>query len=634
MKNTMAHYFKVVAPYLDASLVSENASSSICQLTQSLPYFPISGIECRLGKQKDRVDFQGNIDTYTQDFASYFQTIPDLNYLHSFCQEWSQPDSFLQKIVHDLWLEFDVYNQAQESFNPCIFIAINNDLQPTIDSLEACISLLSNSLDENLPIQTIKNFKSCYSLLPEEAEITHLGLMSSRAVKTIRVNLKGIPIQGLGKYLQRIGWPGQCHHFESIVHDIAGYIDHHTITLDIGETISPRIGMECFFNQQPSLEPRWFAFLDSLVERGICTPQKRDALLAWPGMTQKSEQPEAWPEDLYWNDLLLGSDAYSLFWRSISLIKIVYQAHRPLSAKGYLAFGHRWFPIDPSPQPAQEDAYRQSAFEPRERLETSHSQYLAQVQNYYDKMNPLYLRYVGHTYQAGLLTPDEAHQSYANSNLFCAHRAGIQPGQIILDAGCGICGPSIDIAKGIADVQICAVTISEKQVETAKELLSRKKLSSRIKISQGDFHELTYSDRTFDHVMFLESAGYSYNQHRLISEAYRVLKPGGSLYIKDVFCKSTILSHTEKKDLEIFNQIYVYKTSTVDQLLAVIADIGFQDLSSCDLTHLSDTTLFNKAMISIQAGYLEKTEFGKYHHYDFTDLPIIFGEIKASKPVE
>src|SRR5262245_1173717 len=107
--------------------------------------------------------------------------------------------------------------------------------------------------------------------------------------------------------------------------------------------------------------------------------------------------------------------------------------------------------------------------------------YCEAVRAYWEETTHLYLRHVT-TFQAGFVhSPSSPADSRAN-NLFLALRAGIQSGQRVLDAGCGVCGPSIDIATSIKDVCIDAVTLSPLQAKIARQAVKAAELADRIEI--------------------------------------------------------------------------------------------------------------------------------------------------------
>ncbi|PWT90100.1 MAG: methyltransferase type 11, partial [Acidobacteria bacterium] len=222
---------------------------------------------------------------------------------------------------------------------------------------------------------------------------------------------------------------------------------------------------------------------------------------------------------------------------------------------------------------------------------------------------------------------------YRAHNLYCAEQAGIRPGNRVLDAGSGSCGPAIDIADSIADVQIDAVTISPVQAQSAIEHIKAAGLTKRVRVYIADFHRLPFPDHTFDVVYFLECTGYSYDPSQLFREVHRVLQPGGALYIKDVFVKQLPLDDREQLALREFNRAYVYKTQTLDSTLASIAAAGFQQILSRDLSERISTKEFARAKWEYASIFPVLSEFGKFHRYshDVKPLPTYFAEIKAAK---
>jgi cyclopropane fatty-acyl-phospholipid synthase-like methyltransferase len=274
-------------------------------------------------------------------------------------------------------------------------------------------------------------------------------------------------------------------------------------------------------------------------------------------------------------------------------------------------------------------------------------EYIRDIRAYYDLATPTYLKSVGTTIQSGLVEKGVVEsapnaEAARASNLYCASMAGIKPGDRVLDAGCGVCGPSIDIASAIEGIRIDGITLSLVQAEIGTRLVQEAGLAGAINVYVGDYHYLPFADGTYDVVLFLETAGYSYSMERLFSAVFNVLKPGGTLYIKDVFCREGELTQAERADLAQFDRIYVYRTTTMSQLVAVLAAIGFTDLRTGDLGRhdgsyedagqLAVGNRFYKGMIETSDGRANLTEFGKLHAYNYSHLPIIFGEMLARRP--
>ena len=260
-----------------------------------------------------------------------------------------------------------------------------------------------------------------------------------------------------------------------------------------------------------------------------------------------------------------------------------------------------------------------------------HKEYIEKVCDYYDTMTEVYLKYVGTSLQAVQLSHSRKNTTKA-TNLYLASRAGIQPGHRVLDCGCGVCGPSIDIALHTQDVEINAITLSEVQAKMAKSLIQRARLSTRIRVYRSDYHFLPFSDSSFDVVFFFESTGYAYDHQRLFREVFRVLRPRGKLYIKDVyFTSKEDVSYEEKQEMVEFDRIFAQKTSTLEEHVSTISNAGFEEIRSCKLVGFN-ASQFSQYMITKINDRPVLTEFGKHHYYPFKYLSLLFGEITARKP--
>jgi cyclopropane fatty-acyl-phospholipid synthase-like methyltransferase len=193
---------------------------------------------------------------------------------------------------------------------------------------------------------------------------------------------------------------------------------------------------------------------------------------------------------------------------------------------------------------------------------------------YYDKWQQRYNDVYGDVIQA--FRPgnkDELMKYLANSIGFRAHEQ-------VLDAGCGVAGPAIWLAKNF-DIKISGLTISEAQAKQATDSVGRNKLQDRIDITQGDYHELTqhYSKSSFDKVLFLESLGHAGNAARVIAEAFEVLKPGGNIYIKDFYVKEPTDEYWQKrieKTIANINKFYSYKTLNLITTISALRSVGFE----------------------------------------------------------
>ncbi|MDP7111100.1 MAG: methyltransferase domain-containing protein, partial [Myxococcota bacterium] len=221
----------------------------------------------------------------------------------------------------------------------------------------------------------------------------------------------------------------------------------------------------------------------------------------------------------------------------------------------------------------------------QEPADVSVAEILRRIAGYYDETTGAYLDAMGPTLQAGLPGDDEARDSFESGNVRWARRAGISPGDRVLDAGCGVCGPAIDIALAIDDVQIDGLTISPVQAEIASARIAEAGLTDRVRVHVRDYHEPGFDDDTFDVVMFLEASGYAYDPRRLFAGAHRVLRRGGTLYLKDLFRRfERDLTSVQRVELERFDEIYRHRTPRASERRALIEDAGFADVRWEDLS--------------------------------------------------
>jgi len=106
----------------------------------------------------------------------------------------------------------------------------------------------------------------------------------------------------------------------------------------------------------------------------------------------------------------------------------------------------------------------------------------------------------------------------------------ISPQDEILDAGCGLGGSSLYLAKKYC-AHVTGITLSQKQVDMATGLAKKARIKN-VNFKVEDALSLaSFLDNTFDIVWSLESCEQFYDKQLFIQQAFRVLKPGGKLIL-------------------------------------------------------------------------------------------------------
>ncbi len=103
-------------------------------------------------------------------------------------------------------------------------------------------------------------------------------------------------------------------------------------------------------------------------------------------------------------------------------------------------------------------------------------------------------------------------------------------GKVVLDIGCGAAGKTLYYAScGVK--KIYGVDVVQRYEEEAATLASEKQLSSAFKFVYGDASHLRFNDGYFDTIIMNDAMEHVDDPGAVLDECYRVLKPGGRLYI-------------------------------------------------------------------------------------------------------
>jgi cyclopropane fatty-acyl-phospholipid synthase-like methyltransferase len=245
---------------------------------------------------------------------------------------------------------------------------------------------------------------------------------------------------------------------------------------------------------------------------------------------------------------------------------------------------------------------------------------------FYDQYNDAFLKVYGEVIQA-FRTHDVAQLLD-----YQIEAMELKPGMKVVDAGCGVCGPAIHFAQH-AGVEVHAVTISEEQFNRSKERIAAAGMEDKVFVYLGDYHELSsiLPSEDFDRVYFLESFGHSPYHDKAIDSAWKVMKSGGLLYIKDLFRREPLLpEHVPviEREIKKINNAYRYNIADLYEVLQHIRKEGWilSKLKTVDLP-MSD---FENLTISNE--FQELTGIAKIEGWDEYVFPIDFFELHCIKP--
>jgi hypothetical protein len=347
---TLDNYIQLLDGEIDRSLISAEYVAAIRRIAGLFPTFVpnVFGFECRLNSNSQRTDFALNLTSKGSELLAgklVDRALPEIfrqderwSRVSDFFQNWGETNESPFADANCVWLEFDLDRLSLAELVPSVVLfaywldGCESKMvvqRPLSWLMGTALPILRGS---PLPESLERNFLRCIELAAPSLYF-QVGTMLSRRVDVLRLCIFNITGAEIISFLGRIGWEGCVAEVESAIADFGGLVDSLCLHLDIGEVVYPRIGIELLYDRlqawkrQPSKEIRWFDLFDRLVEGGLCTPEKRSALLAWPGYLPISHSS---PELEVNEGLLL---------RGLQHIKLVFDQNQPPAAKAYFGAG-------------------------------------------------------------------------------------------------------------------------------------------------------------------------------------------------------------------------------------------------------------------------------------------------------
>jgi len=314
-------WLSILQPHLREPLFSPGALEPLRRLACLLPGDCLGILEARLGQVPGPIDLSLRIKEPPQALA-LAERIP-LPHLRSLLARWSRADESLSA-VHSLWLEFDL-DPERDPLHPVACAKLRAEAAPrwVIDALLP--ALHGKPLSEGQRQRLL----FCTEAIPEGGALLYVFSLLSRGGDAVRMEIFGLDPGHILGYLAVVA-PATVPRVETIAPLFEG-VERIHLSFDIGEEILPRIGIEGSFSRIPRREPRWAELFARLQAHGLCTPEQRDAALAWTGYDTFWTSPARWP--------VRTAGLRGVCVRSLSHVKVVCPQDGAPQAKVYLAFG-------------------------------------------------------------------------------------------------------------------------------------------------------------------------------------------------------------------------------------------------------------------------------------------------------
>jgi ubiquinone/menaquinone biosynthesis C-methylase UbiE len=158
---------------------------------------------------------------------------------------------------------------------------------------------------------------------------------------------------------------------------------------------------------------------------------------------------------------------------------------------------------------------------------------------------------------------------------------GLSCDSCVLEIGCGSGGYALHLAESVG-CQIVGLDINESGIRNANQLAQGRGLASRASFEQRDVSQnLPYDAGRFDAAFSNDVLCHVPGRPELLSEMFRVLKPGGRLLFSDALVVGGMISHEE---IATRSSIGFYFYSPPGENERLMKRAGFCQISAKDTT--------------------------------------------------
>lgn len=162
----------------------------------------------------------------------------------------------------------------------------------------------------------------------------------------------------------------------------------------------------------------------------------------------------------------------------------------------------------------------------------------------------------------------------------------------VLDLGCGVGGPGLRVAR-TTGARVTGVSISQEQVKTANRLAEKAGLADRATFQHADAMKLPFEDGLFDAVMALESIIHMPDRQQVLTEASRVLRPGGRLVLTDIFERAP-RKEVPHPSIQKFCRNFMVTLADADDYVSLLHRSGLRLRGLLDITEHTQQRTFQE----------------------------------------
>lgn len=170
-------------------------------------------------------------------------------------------------------------------------------------------------------------------------------------------------------------------------------------------------------------------------------------------------------------------------------------------------------------------------------------------------------------------------------------KLGLEPGQRVLDVGCGTGGSAFFMARHYG-VSVHGIDLSSNMIDIAQDRLNREEkiIQEKVTFELGDITKIELDMNSYDVIYSRDTILHIPDKEGLYKTFFTWLKPGGVLFVTD-YCQGN-----QKHSQEFLDYVRArgYDLRTVHEYGEVVLQAGFREVQAEDLTKTFISILTNE----------------------------------------
>jgi cyclopropane fatty-acyl-phospholipid synthase-like methyltransferase len=180
-------------------------------------------------------------------------------------------------------------------------------------------------------------------------------------------------------------------------------------------------------------------------------------------------------------------------------------------------------------------------------------------------------------------TTSSHEESLLKMNQIVFDIAKIKQNDLVLDAGCGVGGSVIWLAKSKGS-KVIGISLVGNEIELAKKFSQENNVDNLTNFKVMDMTNTDFDNRSFDVIITIESLCYVINKSNFVREAFRILQHDGRVIVTDYFSKDEV-SKEEHYYIQQINKSSFIDICSQNEFQNILKENGFRNIQLHNLSY-------------------------------------------------